>query len=124
MKRLCGPLEPQDSWESKNSNRSLKRDSSIGDGGSGPCCAKNPTQKKTGLTGNPKVKYFRNVWNAKVKWEIQKMANQKNPKIPRSNISEKRMGKKLPPKSGKIKIRKMWKTGIRKKFFFNQKYNQ
>ena len=31
--------------------------SSIGDGGSGPCCAKNPTQKKTGLTGNPKVKW-------------------------------------------------------------------
>ena len=42
--------------------------SSIGDGGIGPCCAKNPTQKKTGLTGNPKVKYFR---NAKVKYQGQ-----------------------------------------------------
>ena len=48
--------------------------SSIGDGGSGPCCAKNPTQKKTGLTGNPKVKYFRNVKVKfpKVKWETTK----------------------------------------------------
>ena len=55
----------------------------------------------------------RNVWNG-----------QSGPKIPRSNISEKEWEKKLPPKSGKIKIRKMWKTGIRKKFFFNQKYNQ
>ena len=32
--------------------------SSIGDGGSGPYCAKNPTQKK--CAKNPKVKYFRN----------------------------------------------------------------
>ena len=29
-------------------------------------CAKNPTQKKTGLTGNPKVS------NPKVKWETTK----------------------------------------------------
>ena len=55
----------------------------------------NPNNGQSEKSKNSKVKYFR-----------------------------KRMGKKLPPKSGKIKIRKMWKTGIRKKFFFNQKYNQ
>ena len=51
--------------------------SSIGDGGSGPCCAKNPTQKKTGLTGNPKVKYFRNVRNARNVWNVRNVWNAK-----------------------------------------------
>ena len=70
--------------------------SSIGDGGIGPCCAKNPTQKKcaetttqkkTGLTGNPKVKYFRNakVKFPKVKWETTKKKNRKKPVLTGKN---------------------------------------
>ena len=64
--------------------------SSIGDGGSGPCCAKNPTQKNVPKTPprknrkkpeNPKVKYFR---NAKVKCQGQ---------IPRSNGKPQKTGK-------------------------------
>ena len=141
--------------------------SSIGDGGSGPCCAKNPTQKNVpktpprknrfdwkpqgqifqecqecqgqisqGQMGNPKngqseksknskVKYFRNVRNAKVKfpkvkWEIQKMANQKNPKIPRSNISEKEWEKNCHRKVAKLKSEKCGKRESGKNSFLTK----
>ena len=94
-------------------------------------CAKNPTQKKTGLTGNPKVKYFRNAWNVrnvwnvkvkfpKVKWEIQKMANQKNPKIPRSNISEKEWEKNCHRKVAKLKSEKCGKRESGKNSFLTK----
>ena len=83
--------------------------SSIGDGGSGPCCAKNPTQKNVPKTpprkipvwleiprSNPKVKSQGQMprSNPKVKWEttknrkkpvligkIGKMGNRKNGKV-------------------------------------------
>ena len=81
------------------------RPSSIGDGGIGTKCAENTTRKKcaeiprSNISGmprsnrkmckNPKVKYFRNLWNVrnfrnakvkfpKVKWENK---NGKNPKV-------------------------------------------
>ena len=79
----------------------LANASSIGDGGIGPCCAKNPTQKKTGLTGNPKVKYFR---NAKVKSQGQ-IFQECQGQIPRSNISG------MPRSNPKVKFPKVkWET--------------
>ena len=57
-------------------------DSSIGDGGSGPCCAKNPTQKnvpKTPPRKNPeKTGFNHHLKIPKVKWETTKK-NRKKP---------------------------------------------